>query len=311
MTQFLIRRMIEDDSPRVIQLVRECFPEDSDFYLDYYPIAPRFPVVIAEQSSSLLGVGVTYLNSLHPHGLKIMVAVDKNFRKKGIGKQLHDAAIKARDLPASVIGTQVHCYQGENEAEGFIKAMDYKLRVNCHILELDLAKRKLSPRLARKFGHLEMVPFTTLLESREMKQQLFDFLVTRYGEEHIWSPPQPKDHPDWEEVVFDSLVPELSFALLDKNTIIAASTAVDDIPDVLNMSWQYVSREYSEDAAVVLLEHLLAHQFSVALESGLTKAEAEMDVAINANKKSNTKNVLLEWLPIERDRVWQIFQKPF
>lgn len=309
MTQFTIRRMIEDDSPRVVQLVRDCFPEDSDFYLDYYPIAPRFPVVIAEQSSSLLGVGVTYLNSLHPHWLKIMVAVDKNFRGQGIGKQLHDAAIKARDLSASIIGTQIHCYKGENEAEAFIKAMGYELRVNCHILELDLTKRKLSPRLARKFGHLEMMPFTKLLESSEMKQHLFDFLVNRYSEEHVWSPPQPKDHSDWEETVFDSLVPELSFALLDGQTIIAASSVVDDDSTLLNLGWQYVSREYADKVAVLFLKHLLAHQFATALESGLTGAELEMDISVVADGTSDH-SALLEWLPIERDRIWQIFQKP-
>jgi GNAT superfamily N-acetyltransferase len=310
MTQFTIRRMVEEDSSRVSQLVRECFPEESDFYLDYYPTISRFPVVIAEQASSLLGAGATYLNSLHPHWLKIMVVVDKNFRGRGIGRQLHDEAINARVLPTSIIGTQIHCYKGETEAEGFVRAMGYKLRINCHILELDLTKRKLSPRLARKYGHLEIVPFTTLLEASETKQQLFDFLVTRYTQEHIWSPPQPKDHPDWEEIVFDGLVPKLSFALLDGKTIVAASSVVDDDPNVLEMCWQYASRDYSDEVAVLFLQHLLAHQFAAALEAGLTKAAAEMDVSVMADGTSDY-SALLEWLPVERDRIWQIFQKPF
>ena len=84
-----------------------------------------------------------------------MVAVDKNFRQQGLGKQLHEAAIEARAFPSNVIGTEMYCYQGEDKAEAFIKAMGYKLRLNCHILELDLTKRKLSPRLDRKYGHLQ------------------------------------------------------------------------------------------------------------------------------------------------------------
>jgi GNAT superfamily N-acetyltransferase len=302
--------MTEDDVSRTTSLMQECFPENSDFYLDYYPITPRLPAVIAEQGSSLVGVGVTYLNNLHPHQAVVMVAVDKDFRRQGVGRQLHDAAIKARDLPSNVIGTQMYCYKGEDEAEAFISALGYKLRINCHILELDLTKHKLSSRLARKYGPLEIVPFTKLLESSEMKQHLFDFLVTRYSEEHIWSPPQPKDHPDWQETFFDGLVPALSFALLDGQTIVAASSVVEDDPTLLNLGWQYVDRNYSDEVAMLLLNHLLAYQFATALESGFSKAELEMDISVVADGTSDY-SVLLKWLPIERDQIWQIFQRPF
>jgi GNAT superfamily N-acetyltransferase len=310
MTHFTLRLMIEADIPSIVKLMGESFGDESEFYLSYYPVTTRIPVVVAEQGSSLSGVGVTYLNDFHPHWAVVMVAVNKDFRQRGLGKQLHNAAIKARAFPDNVIGTQMYCYKGEDEAEAFIKAMGYKLRINCHILELDLTKRKPSPRLARTYGHLEIVPFTKLLESSETRQQIFDFLVTRYSEEHVWSPPQPKDHPDWEETVFDGLVPELSFALLDGKTIIAASSVIGDNPAVLDLGWQYVSRDYSDDVAVMLLQHLLAHQFAVALNAGLTKAAAEMDVSVVADGTSNY-SALLEWLPIRENKIWQIFQKSF
>jgi GNAT superfamily N-acetyltransferase len=311
MTQLSIRRMIEEDILSITKLMRESFGTESEFYLSYYPVATRFPIVVAEQNSSLLGIGVTYLKELHPHWAVVMVAVDKNFRRQGIGKHLHEAVIKARELGREVTGLQGYCYQGEEDAEKFMTALGYELRVNCHILELDLTKRKLSPRLARKYGHLEIVPFTTLLESPDTKQHVFDFLVTRYSEEHIWSPPQPKEHSGWEEIVFEDLMPELSFVLLDGGTIIATSTVVDDVPEVLNLCWQYVSRAYSKDEAVFLLQHLLAHQFRVALEAGLVKAEAEVDIPIETNWTSDVYGALLEWLPLQKDQVWQIFQKPF
>lgn len=309
MTQFTLRRMIEADLPNVINLIRKSFGDESEFYLSYYPIATKFPIVVAEQASSLVGVGVTYLNDFHPRWAVAMVAVDKDVRQQGLGKQLHEAAIKARALQSSVIGTQMYCYKGEDEAEAFISALGYKLRINCHILDLDLTERKPSPRLARRYEHLEIVAFTTLLESTDTKQQLFDFLVTRYCEEHAWSPPQPKDQPDWEEVVFDGLVPELSFALLDGKAIVAASSVIDENPALLDLCWQYVNRDYPDDVAVILLQHLLAHQFTKALESGLTKAAAEMDVSVIADGTSDY-SALLEWLPISQNKIWQIFQKP-
>jgi GNAT superfamily N-acetyltransferase len=310
MTQFTLRLMVEADIPKVSNLMRESFGDESEFYLSYYPVTTHIPVVVAEQASSLVGVGVTYLKDFHPQWAVVMVAVNKDFRQQGVGRLLHEAAIKARAFPDNVIGTHMYCYEGEDEAEAFIRAMGYGLRINCHILELDLTKCQSSPHLARKFGHLEIVPFTKLIESSETKQQIFDFLVTRYSEEHVWSPPQPKDHPDWEETVFDGLVPELSFALFDGKTIIAASSVIDDNPAILDLCWQYVSRDYSADVAVMLLQHLLAHQFAAALNAGLTKAAAEMDVSVVADGTSDY-SALLEWLPIQEDKIWQIFQKPF
>jgi hypothetical protein len=60
----------------------------------------------------------------------------------------------------------------------------------------------------------------------------------------------------------------------------------------------------------MFLQHLLAHQFAVALEAGLTKAAAEMDVTVIADGTSDYSS-LLEWLPIQEDKIWQIFQRPF
>ena len=197
-----IRRMTEKDIPKVIKLVEDSFGDEGEFYLDYYPVDMRVAVVLAEDQQAIVGVATTYFNYGHPHWLKMMVAVDKNFRRQGIGKRLHEAAFKARDLELPIQGLQGYCYKGEDEAENFMKTLGYSLRLTCYILELDFTQRKPSPRLARKFGHLEIVPFTKLLGSSAGSQQIFDFLLTRYIEEHFWSPPMPKEHPDWEEIVF-------------------------------------------------------------------------------------------------------------
>jgi GNAT superfamily N-acetyltransferase len=300
----MIRPMIEEDVPKVTQLIKESFGDESDFYLDYYPVDSYFPIVVAEDKQNIIGVATTYLNTGHPHWLKIMVAVDKNFRRQGIGKRLHEAALKARTLGPSLQGLQGHCYKGEDEAEHFIKALGYHLRLTCHILELDLTKRKSSPRLARKFGHLKVVSFTELLGSASMKQQLYDFLLTRYSEEHFWSPPMSKENARWAEIVFDDLRPELSFALLDGGRIVAASNVLNENPNVLDMCWFYSTLEYGQEAAGLLLRFLLACQFAEAWKAGLTKAALELD------STDRDKQGMLEWLPVQKVQPWQIFQKP-
>jgi GNAT superfamily N-acetyltransferase len=299
-----IRPMTEQDTSKVIQLVKESFGNEAEFYLDYYPVDTDSSVVIAESEQGIVGVATTYLSKVHPHWLKVMVTVAENFRGQGIGKQLHEAAVKARTLEPTLHGFQGHCYKGEDAAENFMKALGYSYHLTCHVLELDLTQQKPGPRLARKYGHFESVPFTKLLESESMKQHLYNFLLTRYTEEHFWSPPMPKDHPAWQEIIFDDLRPELSFALLDGERIVAASNVLNETPDVLDICWFYSTLEYGQEAALFFQKHLLACMFAEANKVGLMKAALELD------STDRDKQGLLEWLPVSKNKQWQIFQKP-
>jgi GNAT superfamily N-acetyltransferase len=300
-----IRTMTQHDIPTIVKLIQETFLADEhEFYLDYYPIAMRFPSVVAELEHRIIGVAARYLSTLHPQWLRAMVAVDKPFRRQGIGTKLHEAALKARTLDETIYGLQGNCYIEETEAETFMTALGYKLRLDCHILELDLKQFNARPVLPLYQQHLKILPFTELLETTAMKHRLFDFLVMRYIEEHAWSLPQSKDYPDWHDIVFDKVRQELSFALLDEETLVAASSVINETPEILDMCWAYSALEFGQEQAASFLKYLLAHQFRVALQLGLNKASLEVD------SSDLVYSSLLEWLPIQNDKIWRILQKP-
>jgi hypothetical protein len=175
------------------------------------------------------------------------------------------------------------------------------LFIGYYNLGLDLTPFDQRPELPLGFEHLKLAPFAELFAAG-LEQQLFDFLLGRYIENHYWSPPVPKEHPAW-SFVLEELRPELSFALLDDKKIVAASSVLDENINVLDMCWYYSSLEYGQDKVQTLLKYLLAHQFREARKLGLTQANLELD-SIDRDKQG-----VLEWLPVQKQRVWKIFQK--
>jgi GNAT superfamily N-acetyltransferase len=162
----MIRSMTEEDIPEVTQLIRESFGDESEFYLNYYPVDTYFPMVVAQNEQGIIGAATSYLNHGHPHWFKMMVAVDKNCRRQGIGKQLHEAALQARALEPTLQGLQGYCYKGEDEAENFMKALGHRLRLTCHILELDSTDRD-------KQGLLEWLPLQKAQQWQILQKPLF------------------------------------------------------------------------------------------------------------------------------------------
>jgi GNAT superfamily N-acetyltransferase len=299
-----IRPMTKSDVLETRHLMQLARVIDTDFHLEDYPAASHFPTLVAEVNQTIVGVAAKYHHSVHPQWPVLMVVVHPEYRRQGIGKKLHEETLKIKPPDYDIHGWQTACYEEEAEVKAFIKALHYQLRLTCHLIGLDLTKQKPSPRLARRYGHFEIVPFTKLLESTAMKQQLYDFLLTRYTEEHFWSPPMPKEHPDWQEIVFDNLRPELSFALMDGERIVAASNTLNETPDVLDICWFYSTLEYGQEAAVFFQKHLLACMFAEAKKVGLTNAALELD------STDRDKQGLLEWLPVTKNQYWQIFQLP-
>ena len=297
-----IRPLTEEDLPQVRELMRSCFVIDTDFYLNYYPVAPRYTTLIAEVNQSIVGVAAKYYNSTHPLWPMMMVVVDAKHRRQGIGQKLHYETLKAKPPEYNIHGWQAACYQEDVDALGFMQDLGYQPVLDCNIIELDLIKFNHTPTLPVNFQHIKTVTFTELFDSG-MKQHVFDFLVDRYIEEHCWSQPVTKEHPDWAKTL-EELRPELSFALLEGEKIVAASSVLNENPNVLDMCWYYASLEYGQENAQAFLKFLLTHQFRKSRELGLTQANLELD------STDRDKQGLLEWLPIQKHRVWKIFQKP-
>ncbi len=151
-------------------------------------------------------------------------------------------------------------------------------------------------------NNLSIISFTELFLIPAKQQKVCDFLVSRYIEEHFWSPPQPKDHPKWQEIILDGILPELSFALLSGDRVVGAVTAGINNDDTFSIIWGYISRQYAADQAVVLLKCLYAYQFKAACDRSLYRADMEIDTT------DGVASALLNWLPIYDDKVWRILQ---
>jgi len=308
--QIAIRKMAPADIPNVRAIIKQVFGDEGDDYLSWYPIVERTRVVIAEYNSDLIGAAVVYHNSLHPYEVVIFIVVEEAHRRQGIGRKLHDAILQAYPFEKHHLGIQGDCLQENSQesksAEAFLSAMGYQLVLDCHCVELNIENFDLTRYLAipPKFESLRIASLEALFAAPTKRQEVFDFLVLRYTEEHFWSPPQPKDYPAWKDIVFRRILPELSFALLKDDRIVGVSTAGTSNNDTLDMHWAYISRQYSKEESVALLKYLLAHQFQVARDRSLYKAELEIDTT------DKIISALLDWLPICNDKVWHILQKP-
>jgi GNAT superfamily N-acetyltransferase len=306
-----IREMTQEDIPNVKTFIKQTFGTEGDSYLSYYPIVSHIPMVIAEYDKKLVGAAASYHNSLHPYWVTMLVAVAEPYRRQGLGRTLHDAALQARPLEKHHLGIKGDYCQGNQSAEAFLFAMGYQLTLDCHCVELNIKDFDCTEHLAmpsQMASHnLSITSLEELFLVPGKKQDVFDFLVSRYTEEHFWSPPQPSNYPGWQKIVFDRILPvlpELSFALLEGDRVVGAVTAGIANNDTLDIIWGYISRQYAKDEAVALLKCLYAHQFKAARDRSLYKVDVEIDTT---DKVAST---LLDWLPICNDKVWHILQKP-
>ncbi|MEO0373304.1 MAG: GNAT family N-acetyltransferase [Cyanobacteria bacterium P01_A01_bin.17] len=308
--QITIRKMTPTDIPNVQMLIKQAFEDEGDDYLSDYPILERTRVVVAEYNNDLIGTAVLYHNSFHPYEVGIFVVVAEPHRRQGIGKKLHDAVLQAYPLEKHHLGIQGDYVQEDSQekkgAGEFLSALGYQLVLDCHCVEMNIENFDFTPYLAipSQFSSLRIASLEALFLESTKRQEVFDFLVLRYTEEHFWSPPQPKDHPMWKKIISRGVLPELSFALLEGENVVGVVTAVIFDNDTLDMYWGYISRQYSTDAAVALLKCLLAHQFKAAHAHNLYKADLEIDTT------DKVISALLNWLPICNDKVWHMLQKP-
>lgn len=307
--QITIRKMVPADIPNVRVLIKQVFGDEGDDYLSWYPIVERTRVVIAEYNSDLIGAAVVYHNSLHPYEVVIFIVVAEAYRRQGIGRKLHGAVLQAYPFEKHHLGIQGDYLQENSQesksAEAFLSAMGYQLVLDCHCVEVNIENFDFTPYLAipPKFESLRIASLEVLFAAPTKRQEVFDFLVLRYTEEHFWSPPQPKDYPGWKNIVFRGVLPELSLALLEGEHVVGVVTAGISNDDTLDMHWGYISRQYSTDAAVALLKCLFTHQFKAAHDHALYKADMEIDTT------DKVISALLNWLPICNEKVWHMLQK--
>lgn len=259
-------------------------------------------VLAAHDGPELLGFATVSHNAIHPQWTRPFVLVAAEHRRHGIGTALHEA-LWERLRYSEEAGLQFGCSQTDSDTQAFLQALGYPLRLESHTLCFEITPEHFQPALASASALTEagltLASFRTLAPIRH---KLLSFLVGRYRAEHVWSPPIDASNPLWKEVVFDDLNPDLSFALMQGDHIVAAVTA-ESSGGVLGIMWAYTD-EGNLAARTAWLRYVIAHQLDAAYQQGLREGDIEID------STDEVLSALREEFPVLESDVWQIYQKP-
>jgi GNAT superfamily N-acetyltransferase len=259
-------------------------------------------VLAAHDQDELLGFATVSYNAIHPQWIRPFVLVAPDHRRHGIGTALHEA-LWERLRYSEEAGLQFGCSQADSATQAFLQTLGYTLRLESHTLCFEITPEHFQPAMASATAVAEagltLASFHTLAPIRH---KLLSFLVGRYRAEHFWSPPIDASNPLWKEVVFDDLNPDLSFALMQGDQIVAAATA-ESSGGVLGIMWAYAHAEDSLETRATMLRSLIAHQLDTAYQQGLREGDIEIDSTDTALSALRD-----EFSVLESD-VWQIYQK--
>lgn len=259
-------------------------------------------VLAAHDQDELLGFATVSHNAIHPEWIRPFILVAPDHRLHGIGTALHEA-LWERLRYSEEAGLQFGCSQEDSSTQAFLQAMGYQLRLESHTVCFEITPDHFQTALEAPAAFTEagftLSSFRTLAPIRH---KLLSFLVGRYRAEHFWSPPIDASNPLWKEVMFDGLNPDLSFALMHGDHIVAATTA-ETGEDVLGLMWAYAHPEDTLETLSAMVRYLIAHQLKAAHQQGINEGDFEID------STDTVLSTLHEWLPILETGVWQIYQK--
>lgn len=113
-SEALIRTMRFRDIPRILAIERECFPLNNSLgMLLYHWLFDREAVLVAESEGDVVGYVLarrTLRGRLSRHGHIAALAVLPGFRRRGIGRNLMNAALKRlAEHHAETVGLEVRC----------------------------------------------------------------------------------------------------------------------------------------------------------------------------------------------------------
>jgi len=236
-----------------------------------YPVKRATNLFVAKDEGKIVGAGGLFTNSLHAKIPKAAIAVESEYRRKGLGQKIHQAILQSQ--PGIPLGIDGCCYDNNSTAISFLTQLEYRPYLDCVIPLIDTAAD--FPRFD-EHKNLTLLNFNQAVASGIEMSAILKYLVDKYFESHEWSPVTiSKDSPDWEEIAFWGIDNELSLVGLIDGRIVSASTASVD-GDVLQIQWPFASAStISEETS--LLMSILARQFEFAKQRGLLKATFECD----------------------------------
>jgi GNAT superfamily N-acetyltransferase len=286
----LIRKFNNDDSEILKQIFNICFDNNSPLRL----LNPSHRVVAIIDNAIVGGAGLKY-GDLHNCVPEAYIAVLPEFRRKGIGVALHNALIEMNPLKQTEIGIDGCCYDNQSVAQSFMKKLGYVKYLDCHCVIVDLCKVNNVPPAY----HVEN--YSNFLARKNSLDSVQKFLISRYIEEHQWSPPRDITHEIWDEIVNEERSKTLSVLITENDQILGVSEARENFlkEGQLAIGWSYAKRSLNE---LEILKNLLSSQFKLAQSAGFFEAYMEID------STETTSEEMLNWLPIKETEIFQRYR---
>ena len=255
------------DFTDIEKIFADCFSSEAFMY----PIKRATHLFVAKEGQKIVGAGGLFISSLHAKIPKAAIAVESNYRRKGLGRKIHQTILQSNpEIPLGIDGS---CYQTDSLALSFISEIGYEPYLNCLIPVVDLSAEF---PVFEKPKNLKLLSFNEAALSGVKETAILHYLVNKYCATHSWSPVTiPQDSPDWEEIAFWGIDRDLSLVGLIDGMIVAASTASVD-GETLQLQWPFATAD-GVVGETALLMSLLERQFKTAKERGLLKTTFECD----------------------------------
>lgn len=225
----------------------------------------------AEQDGNIIAAGGLFSNELHDKVPVMAIAVDENFRRKGLASQIHKTILEANpNIPLGIDGA---CFDCDEQAQGFMKSSNYRRYLDCVTPLIDLNAGIQNIPYSIDFN---ILTFDEAFKTGFTREVIAEFLAERYSASHHWSPVALlPDDPLWQEICLVKADMSLSALATINGEILGASTA-NAKDDMLQIIWSY-TKEYPLNLQLEILKRLFDFQFKIALSRNLTVAATECD----------------------------------
>ena len=260
-------------------------------------------VVVIKDDSKIFGIAGYRTNRLHSKVLTIDIVVHPDHRRKGIGRKLHEELLNSFKLPGNIIGYDGCCDSKKIEIQLFLLKLGYEKYLDCHCIIIDLEKE------FRASSSADVLTLKKLYLNENYKKKVREFYISRYVEEHIWSPTESINHDVWNDYYDEGNSEELGVVLIKDNTVVGSSFAYESFgkeieeedDQLLGIGPVYADKKISE-SELSLVKKLLSHQAYLARKQGHLEAYLEIDSSESVAAE------LLEWLPIKRSSIFERYR---
>ena len=224
-----------------------------------------------EQDGNIIAAGALFSNELHDKVPVMAIAVDENFRRKGLATKIHKAILEANpNIPLGIDGA---CFDFDEQAQGFMKSLNYRRHLDCvtPLIDLNAGIQNIPNSI-----DFNILTFDEAFKAGFTREVIAEFLAERYSASHHWSPVALlPDNPLWQEICLDKADMSLSALATINGEILGASTALAR-NDMLQINWSF-TKQYPLNLQLEILKKLFDFQFKLGISRNLSVAVTECD----------------------------------